>query len=461
LRLSEVAAATRGRVHARDADRVVTAVSTDSREVAGGALFVALRGERRDGHAFVRDALAAGAVGYLAERPVEGAPGGVLVEDTWRALAELARAVRERVDPTVVALTGSVGKTTTKDLTAAAIGAERRTVAAEGSFNNELGVPLTCLAVRADTEVLVAEVGSRGLGHIAALMPVVQPDVGVVTAVAAAHLQMFGDVDTVARAKAELVEALPQDGTAILNADDPRVVAMAARTDATVLTCGRRRGADVSARDVRLDRLARVRFRAVTPWGEADVRLPLAGEHHVANALAALAAAGVIGVDVAAAAAAVADAPVAPWRSEVAEVDGVVVLNDAYNANPSSTRAALTTLVGVARPAQGRVWAVLGPMAELGEASRAGHEAVGRLCADLGVDRLVLVGGGDVRSVADGARDGGMPPGRLHAVDDVAAALDLLHREVATGDVVLVKASRVGGLEQVAAGLLQRRVGGT
>lgn len=457
LRLSEVAAATRGRVLERDAERVVTAVSTDSRQVAGGALFVALRGERRDGHAFVRDAVAAGAVGYLAERPVEGAAGAVLVDDTWRALADLARAVRERVDPTVVALTGSVGKTTTKDLTAAAVGAERRTVAAQGSFNNELGVPLTCLAARADTEVLVAEVGSRGLGDIAALMPVVQPDVGIVTAVAAAHLQMFGDVDTVARAKAELIEALPDEGTAILNADDPRVAAMASRTDAAVLTCGRRVGADVTARDVQLDRLARVRFRAVTPWGEADVRVPLAGEHHVTNALAALATAGVIGVDVAAAATALADAPVSPWRSEVVEADGVVLLNDAYNANPSSTQAALTTLVGIGRPAQGRTWAVLGPMAELGEASRADHEAVGRLCADLGVDRLVVVGGGDARSVVEGARGGGMSAGRLYAVDDAAAALDLLDREVATGDVVLVKASRVGGLEAVAAGLLQRR----
>ncbi len=471
LSLAEVARMTHGRVTSRDSGVVIHAVTTDSRDVAPGALFVALKGERHDGHDYIVAALRAGAAGYLAERELPGVAGGVVVADARQAVVDLAKVVRDRVDPVVVALTGSVGKTTTKDLTAAAVGAGRSTVAARGSFNNELGVPLTCLAVEADTEVLVVEVGARAIGDVAALMPLVRPDLAIVTAIASAHLETFRDLDTVAVAKGEIVEALEPGGTAILNADDFRVVALAARTRAPVVTFGRRarvavRGSDVPvdvvAEAVRLDSLGRPRFRARSPWGSVDVALSLAGEHHVGNALAALAAAGLLAVDLDAAAASMSSAPVSAWRSEVAEVGGVVVLNDAYNANPASTQAALRTLAAIAGRGghradeprgPRRTWAVLGPMAELGAASRAEHEAIGRYCVRLNVDRLIVVGD-DAEPIAKGACLEGFQREDVWQVRNVAGALEILRAEVAPGDVVLVKSSRVGGLEALAAGLL-------
>ncbi|MDQ3932746.1 MAG: UDP-N-acetylmuramoyl-tripeptide--D-alanyl-D-alanine ligase [Actinomycetota bacterium] len=479
LSLSEVAQATAGRVAARDASTLVHAVTTDSRHVPRDALFIALKGQHQDGHDYIAAARRAGAAAYLAERELNGVGSAVVVADTRRALFDLARVVRDRVDPIVVAITGSVGKTTTKDLAAGAVGAGRPTVAAPGSFNNELGVPLTCLAAQADTEVLVVEVGARAIGHVSALMPLVRPDLAIVTAIAGAHVETFGDLDAIAVAKGELVEALEPGGTALLNADDARVVALSERTRAPVVTFGRRTRVRVGGRDVpvdvvaqgvQLDRLGRARFRVRSPWGSAAVHLPLSGEHQVNNALAALATAGLVGVDLDTGAAGIASARVSSWRSEVREVGGVVVLNDAYNANPASMQAALRTLVAVARiPSRElglvsdgersgqllgrrRSWAVLGLMAELGPGSRDEHEAIGRYCVRLGVDRLVVVGE-EAAPIAKGADLEGFFSGVWHAASS-SEALDILRAQVAPGDVVLVKGSRVAGLEAVAAGLL-------
>lgn len=451
LTIDEVARATGGRLLQGDGERVVHSVTTDSRSVGEQALFVALRGEHADGHDHVDGAVEAGAVAVLSERPREDVPGLVLVDDTWEAIAALAGEVRRRVDPTVVAITGSVGKTTTKDLTAAALAAGRRTVAARGSYNNELGVPLTLLSLDSATEALVVEIGARGVGHIASLTPLVSPDVAIVTAVAGVHLELFGDIDTVARAKSELVQALSEDGIAVLNADDPRVAAMAERTHAQVVGYAVD-GADaaVTAHDLRLDRVARPTFRVTSPWGEAEVTLPVAGRHQVGNALAALAAAGSIGVDLEAAAAALADAPVSDWRGAVVEAGGVVILNDAYNANPTSVVAAVDMLTSVERT--GRTWAVLGVMAEIGDTSETEHRRVGRSCAEQGVDRLVVVGD-EAAPMAEGAREAGMPDEAVTSVEDAEAALAALRGSVDPGDVVLVKASRVGRLETVAQGL--------
>lgn len=460
LRLSQVAEATGGEVVSGDPGTTVERLTTDSRDVPPRSLFVALRGENHDGHDHIDEALDAGAIAYLAEHATDR-DGAVVVDDTWEAVTELGGWVRHQVDPTVVAVTGSVGKTTTKDLLAAAIGAQRRTVAAQGSYNNELGVPLTCLSTEPDTEVLVVEVGSRGVGHIESLMPIVGPDVSVVTAVAAAHLEMFGDLDTVQRAKAELVEALNSSGTAVLNADDPRVLAMRRRTEASTVTYGRQpevevEGSvvevDVVGEDVHLDRLARARFRARTPWGSADVVLPLAGDQFVGNALAALAVAGSLGVEIGAAADALAEAPISSWRGAVDEVEGTVVINDAYNANPLSVRAALRTLAAVERPSDGRTWAVLGIMAELGPDADDEHAAVGEVVRELGIDRLIAVGEGTA-PVLEGAAAAGMPQHARWHVEDAAAALELLRDDARPGDVVLVKGSRVAGLEAVADGL--------
>lgn len=448
LTAAEIAGAVDGRL-VRGFDALVEEVTTDSREVPDGALFVALRGEQHDGHDHISAALGAGASGFLAERdPQEGR--GVVVEDTWTALGELAAEVRRRVAPTVVALTGSVGKTTTKDLTAAALRASLSTVAARGSYNNEVGVPLTCLELVEGTQAAVFEIGSRGVGHIRALTPIVEPDIAIVTAVAAAHLEMFGDLETVAVAKRELVEALRADGTAVLNGDDPLVAAMADHAPGDVVTygVGEEADADVVATDVRLDRLARAGFSVRSPWGPAEVRLPLAGAHHVSNALAALAAAVTAGVELGSAAAALADAPISQWRSAVTETGGVVVINDAYNANPRSVEAALETLDRVERRPDGETWAVLGVMAEMGEDAETAHREVGAACGGV-VDHLVVVGE-EAAAIADGA-DGVTD---VRRVPDAERALDAIRDRVRGGDVVLVKGSRIAGLERVADGLL-------
>ncbi len=450
LRLAAVADAVGGTlVDPRDGDRVVDSVTIDSRTADSGALFVALPGERVDGHDFVAAAVRAGATGYLcrADR-APGVAGGVAVADPAAALLALGATVRRVVDPRGVAVTGSSGKTTTKHLLRAAMGAGRRVVANVGSYNNELGVPLTCCALTADTEVLVAEVGARGAGHVAAMAAVLRPDVTVVTTVGEAHLAMFADLDGVARAKRELVEALTADGVAILNADDPRVLAMAAAAPGPVVTYACGDDADLRAHDVTLDALARPRFRV----DGVAVSLPLPGLHNVGNALAALAGARACGVDLAAAAAALATAPVSRWRMELHTTDdGVTVLNDAYNANPSSTEAALRTLAATATG--GRRVAVLGHMAELGPGSDAAHERIGRQCAELALDGLVAVGAG-AAAIARGARAAGLAPGgRVEAVADAEAALEVLRGWLADGDAVLVKASRSAGLERVALAL--------
>lgn len=442
-----------GALRRGDPGATITDVVIDSRRVERGALFVALPGERTDGHRHVPAAAAAGAAACLVAEGVdldEVPPGTALVavDDPADALLGLGRWVRETVAPVVVAVTGSAGKTTTKDLAAAAVGAGRAVVANPGSFNNDLGVPLTCCALTLQTEVLVAEVGARGLGHIAALAGWLAPDVAIVTTVSGAHLELFGDVDAVARAKAELVTALGPDGLAVLNADDPRVAAMAAAAPGRVTTYGRG-PADWRAEDVALDGMARARF---TVRG-VPVALRLPGAHHVGNALAALVAADAVGVPLAVAATAVNRATVSRWRTELVEtVGGVTVLNDAYNANPASTAAALETLAEMRVP--GRRWAVLGRMAELGAVATAEHERVGTLAAGLGLDGVIAVGD-EAAGILRGVRAGG-GMGVTAAVADTGAALARLEGTVAPGDAVLVKASRAEGLERLAADLVTR-----
>ncbi|MGH8904119.1 MAG: UDP-N-acetylmuramoyl-tripeptide--D-alanyl-D-alanine ligase [Egibacteraceae bacterium] len=434
-------------VDATDAHRCVDAVTIDSRAAAPGALFVPLRGERVDGHDFIADAAVRGASGYLtaAGRPLPPVAGGVVVDDPADALLALGAWVREVVDPLVIGVTGSNGKTTTKDLIAAAVGAGRAVVASAGSYNNELGVPLTLCRLCRSSEVLVAEVGARGRGHIAQLVPVIRPDIAVVTTVSGAHLEQFGTVETVAAAKAELVEGLGPDGLAVLNADDHRVVAMAAHAPGPVATYGRGVHAQWRAEDIELDRLARPRF---TVRG-LDVALPLPGEHNVGNAVAALVVADACGVPLAGAAEALERAAVSCWRMELRETtNGVAVLNDAYNANPASMEAALRTLVRMR--VTGRRWAVLGRMAELGPAAEAAHERIGRLANQLGVDGLVVIAD-PAHPEAAAIRDGA---GAGEVVADPGEAVALLQRRLRPGDAVLVKASRAVGLERVAEMLL-------
>jgi UDP-N-acetylmuramoyl-tripeptide--D-alanyl-D-alanine ligase len=457
LTASELAALAGGRLVAGDPEARVTGVSIDSRTIRPGDLFVALPGARTDGHAFLADAAGRGAAALLV-REAAGAPAGVAVvrvDDPATALARLAAGVRRRLRARVVAITGSSGKTVTKELTAAVAGARYRVTASRGSENNEIGVPLTVLAADERTEVLVAEVGSRGIGHIRALAPVLSPHVGVVLNVGPAHLGMFGSLAAVAEAKGELVEVLDEGGVAVLSADDDAVRAMAARTRARPVTFGRSAEADVRAEEVTLDADARASFVLVAGGRRAPVALRIPGEHLVSDALAAAAAGMALGVEVEEAARAL--GTVDPPRSRMQVLDapgGWRVVNDAYNANPASVAAALRALVAMGRGR--RTWAVLGVMAELGDASRAEHERIGRLAVRLGVSRLLAVGE-EARPVVEAARLEGMPPEEAVPVADADEAVAALRAALAPGDVVLVKASRVAGLDRVAEALAAPR----
>jgi UDP-N-acetylmuramoyl-tripeptide--D-alanyl-D-alanine ligase len=454
-RLAAVVGGTAGGTEDPAAVVVSGGASADSRAVPPGGLFVAVVGERADGHDFAAQAVAAGAVAALVARPVP-APH-VLVDDPVAALGRLAR---HQVDGlvagglAVVGVTGSSGKTSTKDLLAAVLEPLGPTVAPQGSFNTEVGVPVTALEADDATRHLVVEMGARGVGHIAYLCGITPPRIGAVLNVGAAHAGEFGSKEATARAKSELVAALPGDGVAVLNADDPLVAAMAGVTAARVVRFGLAEDADVRAAHVTLDDLGRPTFELRAAGTAADVTLPLHGAHHVGNALAAAAVALELGGTVDGVAAALAAAtPRSRWRMEVTErPDGVTVVNDAYNANPDSTAAALAALAAMARGR--RAWAVLGEMLELGAASEAEHERAGRLARRSGVQRVVAVGEG-ARPVHSGALAQGAVEGEESvAVPDVDSALALLRSDLRPGDVVLVKASRSSGLETIAAALL-------
>jgi UDP-N-acetylmuramoyl-tripeptide--D-alanyl-D-alanine ligase len=456
LSLAKIAEMTVGAVPGVHAGATVTGpVVIDSREARAGALFVAVRGERVDGHDFATAAVAAGAAGVLAERrPADPDVPAVVVEDVVRALGLLARGVVAQLPrATVIGVTGSSGKTSTKDLIAQVVGRAGRTVAPVGSFNNEIGHPLTVLRADEDTRFLVLEYSARGVGHIAYLAEVAPPRIGLVLNVGTAHIGEFGSREVVARAKGELVEALPPDGTAVLNADDPLVRAMAGRTSARVVTFGRAPDATVRATDEWLDEQGRPRFTLVTPEGTLPVEMRLHGAHAVSNALAAAAAAREAGMRPAEIAAALSEATVVSrWRMEVSERgDGVTIVNDAYNANPESVRAALDALGHMART--GRAYVVLGEMAELGAVSATEHEKIGAHAARGGVAGLIAVGDG-AAPMLEGAKQVGSWTGECVQVDDVGAAVAALSRRLRPRDVVLVKGSRVAGLERVAQALL-------
>ncbi|WP_420120505.1 UDP-N-acetylmuramoyl-tripeptide--D-alanyl-D-alanine ligase [Nakamurella sp.] len=464
----------------------VRSVEFDTRRIRPGALFVALRGERVDGHDFVGQAAAAGAVAVLASRELTGPaaaglpvlrvadrPDNAGVLDALAALAHASvTALTADHGLQVVGVTGSSGKTSTKDLIAAVLRAAvddpAQVVAPPESFNNELGHPYTALRADETTRFLVLELSARGVGHIRALARVAPLRIGAVLNVGSAHLGEFGSVEAIATAKSELVQALPpaaaagSGGVAVLNADDPLVAAMAGVTRAEIVMVGQAPDATVRAQDVRADEADRALFTLVTPEGSAPVALRVVGAHQVGNALAAAAVGRAVGMPVAAVAAALSQAePASRWRMEVTELaNGATLINDAYNANPHSMKAALLSLATIGRGR--RTWAVLGEMAELGDDATEAHDRIGRLVVRLGVDRLLVVEGpGAATGAAVGGRTApralhlgahleGSWSGESELVPDTEAAADILVAELAPGDVVLVKASRSAGLERVA-----------
>ena len=450
-RLSEVASAVEGSLEGDDVE--VRTVSTDSREVTEGSLFIALPGDRTDGHRFVDQAFAGGAAGAIVGEAADGRAHGpvVRVGSTAEALMRLAADERRSMTATVVGITGANGKTSTKDLASAVAKTRFRVHASPGSFNNEIGLPLTLLSAPPDTEVLVAEMGARRLGDVKLLSGIARPDVVVVTNVGVAHMEVFGSWASIVEASAEPIDALGPDGLAILNADDPVVIAYGDRCPGRVVTVGTRAHVDVRARDVSLGPDGRASFLLTADEGEVRITLAVPGEHMVSNALAAVAVGRELGVGLEEAAAALADAGVSRWRMETFSTGaGVRVLNDAYNANPESAAAALRTARWMAGTQ--RLIAVLGEMAELGPISEEEHDRVGELAARIRVDRLIAVGDAAL-PIARAAIREGMRPEDVATVHTPEEALEDVRRSAVPGDLVLFKGSRVAGLERVAEAL--------
>lgn len=451
LSAAEIASITEGvLVEEAQAGIVLTgSVETDSRLVTPGSVFFALRGEVTDGHLFVDAAVSNGAALIVAERDVESSVPTVVVDDGVVALSRLAAAVVERVRRhgrlKVVGITGSNGKTSTKNMLRAVLSDLAPTVAPQGSFNNHVGAPISMLRIDDDTEYLVVEMGAAGPGEIARLVDIARPDTGVVLKVGLAHAGGFGGIEGTRAAKAEMVTDLPTTGTAILNADDDRVAGMASVTAARVVTFGQSPTADYRASEIEVSATG-----TTFTFAHGDLRRPVAlrilGEHHVMNALAALSVAGEWGLDLDRAATVLEGVARAErWRMELFDAPGgVTVVNDAYNASPDSVAAALKTLAQIT-PSGHRSVAVLGEMAELGEFARDEHDRIGRLVVRLNIGQLIVVGHA-ARHIHMAAGLEGSWDGESLLVDTIDEAYDLLRPTLRAGDVVLVKSSKSAGL---------------
>ncbi len=437
----------------RTQERTATGYSIDSRTVQPGQLFFAIRGPHFDGHNFVRAALERGAVGavvgraFLADATADIAPVLIGVEDTTEALQQLAREGRRRWSGRVVGITGSTGKTTTKELTAAVLAARFRVLKSPGNLNNHYGLPLALLGLEPSHDVAVLELAMSAPGEIARLAQIAGPHVGVVTNVAPVHLQFFESVDAIARAKRELVENLVTPATAVLNFDDRRVRGFAEGFAGRVVTFGFENGAAVRALEVHPDGGVGSRFRVQAPGFEYEFGLPLPGRHNVQNALAAVAVASVFEVAPEAVARALASPPNLHQRSEILTLPGgITLLNDTYNANPLAMQRMLETLAEW--PHARRRIVVAGEMLELGPLSPEWHRNVGRTCAERGVDWLIAVRG-EARNFLEGALEGGMTGDRMRFFDTPEEAGEFCRSLLSPGDVVLVKGSRAVGLEKV------------
>ena len=441
LTADELLAVTGGTLLARS-ERPILGGAVDSREVGPGNLFVALPGERTDGHRFVGAALAAGAAGVLVARSPDGVDVAdvdatvVRVDDPLRALQAVATAWRARFDPLVVGITGSIAKTSTKEAVATVLGAAMPTLRNEGNLNNEIGLPLTVLRLRSQHRAAVLEMGMYVGGEIRDLAAIGRPEIGIVTAVQPVHLSRIGTIEAVEQAKGELVEALPDDGVAILNADDERVRRMAARTRARVRTYGFAEDADVRADEVASRGADGMSFQLLADGAALVVTIPTLGRLAVHNALAAAAAGLAAGLSPEAVGAALASGWSAPHRGQLVRAGGITIVDDSYNASPASVAAALELLSGL----DGRRIAVLGEMLELGGEHESGHRETGETAAAV-VDGLVVVGDG-ASAIADGALAAGMPPSSVVRVPDREAARQHLIGTLEPGDLVLVKASR-------------------
>jgi UDP-N-acetylmuramoyl-tripeptide--D-alanyl-D-alanine ligase len=446
LTLAQIATIVGGKTYGDSSQVITSAPVFDSRDAVKGSLFLALVGENSDGHDFTENAQSHGASGFLTTREVKG--NGVIVTDVLLAVRALAAYVRNELpDLKVIAITGSSGKTTTKDLLASILSSRAQCVSTKASFNNELGAPITLLECTPETKYCILEMGARHLGDIAALCEMAKPDVGVVLRVGTAHLGEFGSVEKIAQTKGELIQSLAPDAIAVLGTYDAYTKAMKSHHTGKIIYFGEDAHDDVRAADVEM-REARAHFDLVTPEGRDAVGMRLIGAHQVSNALAAAAVCTALEIPIEVIASGLSTADSASkWRMQIDEVDDLLIINDSYNANPESMKAALDSLVLFAQERGGASWAFLGQMHELGPQSNALHASVAAHAHELGIDHLVSVG---TRAFADGIP--AMSPTTLHYCEDIEQALSLVSH-CAPGDVVLVKASRSEHFEMLSRGL--------
>jgi len=454
--LREVAEATGGEILG-GGNPIIGGVSVDSRLVLRGDLFVALPGERVDGHQFLPQARDRGAVAALvSRRDLTTDLPLVLVEDTTRALGDLAAWYRSRFPVTVVGVTGSVGKTTTKDMIAGVLGVHFSVLKTEGNYNTEIGLPLTLFRLRAGHSMAVLEMAMRGMGQIARLAEIARPRIGVITTVTESHLELLGSMENILKAKAELVEALPADGVAVLSYDNPALRGLGARLRAEgkqVVFFGFSADCPVRAADVRILGADGTEFTLyIDGEGRRQAKIPLAGRHQVHNALAAAAVGHLCELELEDIVEGLRRFDTTGMRMEVIEGKGITLVNDAYNASPTSTKAALKT---VAAMHSSRTIVVLGPMLELGAEAVERHREVGRLCAELDVDYLFTVGGLAL-GIAEGALAAGLPADRIASFQDNWSCLETVAGLIQTGDVVLIKGSRAAKMEEIVEGLKGR-----
>jgi len=450
--LKEIAVVTGGEIIQGDSGVVLSSVSTDSRTIKKGDLFFALSGERYDAHSFIRQATAAGAGGLVVSRRADWPPGVpvLLAGDTLAALQALAAANRRRCGAKVIGITGSTGKTTTKDLVAGVLSTRLRTFKTRGNFNNEIGLPLTLLDMDGQCEVAVVEMAMRGPGEIDGLSRIARPDGAVITNIGETHLELLGSVSNIAAAKGEILEHIPPDGFALLHAESPFIRREAGRCRGRVVFFGLSESAGIRAENIRPEG-GGSRFDAVVNGERYEYYIPVPGRHNVVNALAAIGVGLEMGLAAGEIAAGLATATLTGMRLEISEAGGLTVINDAYNASPASVGAALQVLTGTAGGRR-RV-AVLGNMLELGPRSTGGHREVGETAAKLGVDYLVAVG--DLAAgIAGGALSAGLPAERIFHCEDNEGAAKVLGGLLLEGDVVLVKGSRGMKMEQIVQRLL-------
>ena len=445
LTLAEVAQVTGAETNS-DAEIFFEEVTTDSRKVTDGALFVALKGENFNGDDFAAEALHKGAAAVLVSKSAQNISGGVVlkVDDTLTAYRQIAGAWRNRFDIPVVAVTGSNGKTTTKDLTAAALSGLGHVQKTSGNFNNEVGVPMTLLELNDKHNAAVVEIGMRGRGQIETLAKVVRPTIGIVTNVSEAHIELLGSIENIARAKGELVEAIPNGGTIILNADNPHTAGMKnlAGAGVNVVTYGLEAPADISAKNILIGNVS-TEFTLSYRGADFDFEIPMLGRHNVSNSLAAIAAGLTLGLNVEEIQRGVSSLTTTKMRFEVIRRDGLTIVNDAYNASPASMRVAIKTTSEVY---SGRLIAVLGDMMELGDISEAVHREIGAELVESRFDTLITLGELG-KFIAVGARDAGLK--NVYTFDTHEDAAKKILELVRDGDTILFKASHVMHMEKI------------